>query len=106
MPVRSLPDAHDSSVDGNENIRNLTLSNIDRELSNGMEFHSKLFCTDTVYPRSSEPIYIVSYYIKRGITSWTYSISLADNQTSDAAVSSIKKSIHCFKKSFNLKYFF
>ena len=29
---------------------------------------------DTVCPRSSDPIYIVSYYIKWVTTSWTYSI--------------------------------
>ena len=28
---------------------------------------------NTVCPRSSCPFYIVSYYIKRGTTSWTYS---------------------------------
>ena len=29
----------------------------------------------TVCPRSSDPFYIVSYYIKWGTTSWTYSAS-------------------------------
>ena len=32
----------------------------------------------TVCPRSSDPFYIVSYYIKWVTTSWTYSISLVD----------------------------
>ena len=29
---------------------------------------------DTVFPRSSDPFYIATYYIKWVTTSWTYSI--------------------------------
>ena len=32
--------------------------------------------SDTVCPRSSDPFYIVTYYVKRVTASWTYSISL------------------------------
>ena len=36
---------------------------------------------NTVCPRSSDPFYIVSYYIKWVTTSWTYSISMSTKTT-------------------------
>ena len=59
----------------------------------------KKFSLDTMCPRSSDPYYIVTYYMKRVTTSWTYStlsaLSVNELQLKNYSQGYVSKEIYC-----------